>query len=226
MIVANEKSLEDILEMVREYDRILVLGCGTCTTVCRSGGEKEAEGLAAKLRERLGLIGPDKEVRAASIERQCEADFLRSFLPQAEWADAVVSLACGAGVQSLVQMLHRTPVLPGLDTSFIGSYTGEGTWVEMCRACGECVVHLTGGVCPVTRCAKKLLNGPCGGSKEGYCEVGQGKHCAWHQIYERLRALGKTGRFEDLAPVKRWTPDQEDVGPRRRVFKGVGQNWK
>jgi ferredoxin len=226
MIVANEKRLDDIVEMVRDYDRILVLGCGTCTTVCRSGGEKESEELAARLQGRLGLVGPDKEVRSASIERQCESDFIRSFLPQAEWADAIVSLACGAGVQSLVQMLQHKPVFPGLDTSFIGSFTGEGTWIEMCRACGECVVHLTGGVCPVTRCAKKLLNGPCGGSKEGYCEVGQGKPCAWHQIYERLRALNRAERFEDLAPVKRWTPDPEDAGPRCRIFKGARRNWE
>ncbi|MCF8029505.1 MAG: methylenetetrahydrofolate reductase C-terminal domain-containing protein [Desulfohalobiaceae bacterium] len=227
MIVAKEKKFDDILAMVKEYDRILVLGCGTCTAVCHSGGEKEAEDLAFRLQGKLSLISPDKEVRAANIERQCEIDFLREFLTQAEWADVVISLACGAGVQSLVQILEDKPVFPGTDTTFIGSYTGEGTWTEMCRACGECILHLTGGICPVTRCAKKLLNGPCGGtSSYGYCEVGQGKPCAWHQIIQRLEALNKLHLYEDIAPLKRWAPDPTDNGPRKRIFPGVGQHWK
>lgn len=227
MIVTKEKAFEDIEEMVKDYNKILVLGCGTCTTVCRSGGQKEAEDLAAKLQGKLGLIAPDKEVRASNIERQCEFDFLREFLPQAEWADVVVSLACGAGVQSLVQMLQDKPVFPGTDTTFIGSYTSEGTWTEMCRACGECILHLTGGICPVSRCAKKLMNGPCGGTtREGYCEVSQDKPCAWYQIIQRLQALNKVHLYEEIAPLKRWATDPSDSGPRQRIFQGTGRNWK
>lgn len=222
VIVANEKPLEEILRMVQGYRRILVLGCNTCTAVCLSGGEREARQLASQIRAKAMIDGEGPQVEASGVERQCEPEFLTEYLDDwRERFDLVVSLACGAGVQTLAELLEDRPVVPALNTAFIGSYQGDGTWVEMCKACGDCVLERTGGICPVTRCAKGLLNGPCGGSQGGSCEVDPEKPCAWHLIYERLKRLGQLERLREFVPPKRWALDRKDGGPRKRVRRDV-----
>ena len=221
MIVANEKPLDEILRMLKGYSKILVLGCNTCTAVCLAGGEKAARELAAAIESKILLDGEGPYVKAEAVERQCEPEFLQDHIEDWKFFDVILSLACGAGVQTLASLMEDRPVLPGLNTAFIGSYVGEGTWSEMCRACGDCVLELTAGICPIARCAKGMLNGPCGGSKDGRCEVDPEKPCAWHLIYERLKRLGQLEKMAEIIPPKRWATDSKDAGPRRRTKRDV-----
>jgi hypothetical protein len=224
VIVAKPKSFSDIREMTRGLSRVLVAGCGTCVAVCLAGGEKEAGILASQLRLARAAEGGSLHAFAATVERQCDREFLRLFREQVEQVDGVVSLACGAGIQFLAEMYPDTPVFPGVDTSFIGVAEGVGVWTERCKSCNQCYLGITGGICPVTMCAKGLLNGPCGGPTKGKCETDPERDCAWVQIVDRLKRQGRLDLLEPMVPARRndletrpWKIDRTDY-PKRFSF--------
>ena len=200
MIVAKPKPFDELVEMLRNFSRVLVAGCGTCVAVCLAGGEKEAGILATQLE----LVFRDRDFKsfAATVERQCDREFLALFRNHIEQADAVLSLACGAGIQFLAEMYPDKPIFPGVDTSFIGVSEGAGIWSERCRACNQCYLGLTGGICPVTMCAKGLLNGPCGGPSNGKCETSPDRDCAWVKIVERLKSQSRLDILNNITPPR------------------------
>ncbi len=200
LIVAKPKPLTEILDMIEGYSNVLVAGCGTCVAVCLAGGEKETKILASSLELAASVEKKDKQFRTVTIERQCDREFLRLIEGDINDADAVVSLACGAGIQFLAQMYDPKPVFPGVDTCFIGVSEGAGVWSERCRSCNQCYLGITGGICPVTMCAKGLLNGPCGGPSHGKCETDPIKDCAWVQIIERLERQSRLDLLNAIAP--------------------------
>jgi ferredoxin len=212
MIVAEQKPLEEIMAMTADAANVLVLGCGTCVTVCFSGGEKEAEILASSMRMKGQLDGQTKDVREVTVQRQCEWEYLDSVADQIRSADAVVSLACGVGAQAIVERFPEAHMVPGLNTRFYGLPTVHGVWEERCGGCGDCVLDYTDGICPVARCSKALLNGPCGGSHDGKCEVDDAIECAWHLIVERMKTLGHLDRLEEPHAPKNWRAGR-DGGP-------------
>lgn len=220
MIVGTRKPLAEIQDMVRKYDRLLLAGCDTCVAECVAGGLKEVAELGAALEMAFRLEGQEKDFQEISVDRQCIHEFLLEVVEAAQDREAVLSLACGAGVQALAARLPHTPVFPALNTLFIGETAERGLWLENCRGCGNCLLGLTGGICPVARCAKSLLNGPCGGARAGLCEINLALKldpevpCAWLQIYERLQALGELERLLTFAPPKDWSTG-EASGPRR-----------
>ncbi len=198
MIVAERKPFEGIKEKVQGYKRLLILGCGTCVSVCMAGGEKEVELLATQLRMANQIENKDVEIGEATIQRQCDREYIEPIVEMAKNYDAVLSMACGAGVQLVADMLEPIPVIPALNTRFIGVVEAEGFWAERCRACGNCMLDDFGGICPITRCSKGLVSGPCGGSKLGKCEAGDDKDCAWVLIYDRLKKLGKLDNIRTM----------------------------
>lgn len=216
MIVAEQKSLEELKALVGSAEKVLVVGCGTCVTVCFAGGAREASIVASSLRMASKLEGAPKAVTDVTVQRQCEWEYLDQIAEQAAEADVVLSLGCGIGVQAIAEHLPNTWVVPGLNTSFLGLPTEQGVWAERCAACGDCVLGLTGGICPIARCSKSLLNGPCGGSEEGHCEIDPEVDCAWQLIYERLESMGKLNVLLDLQPTKNWRTSR-DGGPRKIV---------
>ena len=192
MITAERKPMEEIKRMLAPYKKVLVAGCGTCVTVCWVGGEKEVAILASQLK--LARRAEENEIVTleATVERQCEREMVAEIKDKVAEVEAVLSLACGSGIQTMAEMFEDKPVFPGVNTTFIGMPEREGLWVEMCGACGDCLLDRTGGVCPVVRCAKGLLNGPCGGTRKGgKCEIDPEKDCAWVLIYRRLEKQGK-----------------------------------
>ena len=201
MVVGERKPLSEIKEMVRPYAKILIAGCDTCTAECLSGGRKQVAELAAALDMAFRLEGKAMEILEVSVDRQCIQDFLLDIIDKAEGAEAVLSIACGAGIQSLAERLPGKAVLPGLNTMFIGESSGTGLWQERCQGCGDCMLGTTGGLCPVTRCAKGLLNGPCGGTVNGRCEVDPEKECAWSRIYHRLELEGRLDNLREILPL-------------------------
>jgi hypothetical protein len=218
MIVADRKSIPEIVDMIERHDRILLLGCGTCVTVCLAGGEREVAILGSALRMALKLRGrTEVVVDECTIERQCESAFIDLISHRIADYDAVCSFGCGAGVQMLAERFSTTPVYPGLNTQFIGVLEEQGVWTEKCSGCGNCRLGEYGGICPVTRCSKRLLNGPCGGSDQGRCEVDPARDCVWQQIYERCCALGTVDRLlQTVAAPQDWSTSGE-AGPRRVV---------
>lgn len=206
MIVAQRKPFQEIEAMLAPYKRVLIAGCGTCVAVCLTGGEKEVGLLAPELSIASQIQGRSLTIGEATVERQCDREFLRELQGPVEAYDAVLSLACGAGIQFLAEMYDNKPVFPGVDTTFIGVNEAVGFWTERCRACHACVLDVTGGICPKTVCAKGLLNGPCGGTVHGKCEVDTEKPCAWTLIHQRLE---KTGRLDQIR--RTFEPGRHDM---------------
>ncbi|MBE0481550.1 MAG: methylenetetrahydrofolate reductase C-terminal domain-containing protein [Dehalococcoidia bacterium] len=202
MIVGERKPFEEIKGSIQGYKKVLIMGCGTCVSVCMAGGEKEVELLASQLRMANKLAGNDQEIGEETIQRQCDREYIEPVMEKAKKYDAVLSMACGAGVQLLADILEPMPVLPGLNTRFIGVAEAEGTWSEQCRACGNCVLANYGGICPIARCPKSILNGPCGGSQNGKCETSKDRDCAWALIYERLKKQGRLANIMTVNPPK------------------------
>jgi ferredoxin len=222
MIVADKKPIEEIIEEIKNHEKILILGCNECVTVCEAGGKKEVGVLASALRMYFLNEGMDVKIDERTLERQCDHEYLEEIRDVIDQYDAVVSLACGVGVQFTAEKYHSTPVYPGVNTNFLGVTEERGLWTERCQACGQCILATTGGICPVSRCAKRILNGPCGGSTKGKCEIHNEIDCAWQLIVDRLKALGRLDDYETLCPIKDWSTDRAG-GPRKVVREDLQQ---
>lgn len=204
MIVAKRKPLEEIKASVQDYSRVLTVGCGTCVAVCLAGGEKEVASLNAELSMARKVEKSPIELGAVTIERQCDREFLAELDETVPGYEAVVSMACGVGVQFLADRFPHLPVFPGVDTTFMGANQDVGWYEERCRGCGTCVLAYTAGICPVTTCSKGLFNGPCGGTNQGSCEVNPDTPCAWQLIYERLELQNRVANIMPIFPAQEW----------------------
>ncbi len=210
MIVAELKPIEEIAASARPYQKLVVAGCGGCVTVCLSGGEKEARRLAGLLRLAAQAEGREQQLLVLESVRQCDSELIAEGDEAFRGADAILSLACGAGVQFLAEKYPCTPILPAVNTSFLGVNRELGYWTEMCQGCGDCLLEKTGGICPVARCAKSHFNGPCGGCQNGVCEVGGGgTDCAWQLIYNRLARLGQLDRLLEVNELRDWSRSRD-----------------
>jgi len=204
MIVASRKPISEIKQVLAGHDKVLFVGCGTCVTVCLAGGEREVGIMSYAMRMARRLDGRPIEIEQVTIERQCENEFIQELAPAAERNAAILSFGCGAGVQAIAERFPEKPVYAALDTQFLGILEEQAVWAEKCLGCGSCVLSDFGGICPITRCAKRLLNGPCGGSTEERCEVSPDRPCAWQLIYRRLKAIGQLDNLERIVPPKDW----------------------
>ncbi len=216
MIVASPKSIKEIVQIIDRHEKVLFVGCGTCVTVCLAGGEREVGISAYAVRMARTLAGKPVEIEQATVERQCENEFIKDLVPAVERSQAVVSFGCGAGVQALAERFPGKPVYAALNTEFLGILEEQAVWAEKCLGCGDCMLSTFGGICPVTRCAKRMLNGPCGGSTEARCEVAEDRPCAWQLIYKRLQGIGQLDRLEPIIPPKDWSSAWHS-GARRKV---------
>ncbi len=221
MIVAVRKPLPEIEAMLASCRSIALLGCRGCVTVCNAGGEKEVGVLAATLALARRTRGETIEIREVTIERQCDPEYVDPLGASLAGVDAVMSLACGAGIGFVAERHPRVRVLPAVNTVFIGVTEGAGKWAERCQACGDCRLGRTAGICPIARCSKSILNGPCGGSMRGSCEIDQAVPCAWASIVERLEERGELGLYEEFVSANDWRTSR-DGGPRRAAREDLG----
>ena len=220
MIVADRKPIEEIIGEIKDKKNILILGCNECVTVCEAGGKKEVGVLASALRMNFLKEGREVKIDEITLERQCDHEYLEEIRDVIDQYDAVVSLACGVGVQFMAEKYYELPIYPGVNTCFMGVTEERGVWTERCQGCGQCILARTGGLCPVSRCAKRLFNGPCGGSSQGICEVSKETACVWHLIIEQLKVLGQMDNYEEISPIKDWSTDRAG-GPRKVVREDV-----
>ena len=213
MVVSEKKPIEELLGYLKGAKKVVLVGCGDCASACKTGGEPEIsemkETLAANGIEVTGsvIIPTACNLLLGKKELKAVKDALKE-------ADAVVSMACGDGTQTIMKNVKKQniPVYPANDTLFIGEVERVGKFEEACKACGECELGWTGGICPVTMCAKGLVNGACGGAKNGKCEVSPDNDCAWVLIYERLKALGQLDNMKEVRAPKDYS---KQLNPRR-----------
>ena len=216
MITAERKPLPEIKEMISPFKKILVVGCGSCVAECASGGEKEVALLASALRMDARKEGREVDIKEMTLDRQCVYQFIDQLTDLIDQYDAVLSIGCGAGVQAVAEIFPEAVILPGLNTTFVGETKEAGLWIENCRGCGDCKLGVFAAVCPVTRCAKGLFNGPCGGSKDGKCETDADTPCAWQLIIDRLDKKGCLDLLQKVYPPQDWSK-QQGKGPRKIV---------
>jgi len=186
--ITRKKPEEEIDRLLSGLGRIFVIGCGTCVTLTHTGGAPEVEAMKEQLTGKGKLITGSTVLPVACDNLTGEA--LKEFGHQMHQADALLVMTCAFGVQTVARQM-KAMVVPALDTLFIGKETGPGLFDEVCTQCGTCIIGETGGICPVTTCHKGLVNGPCGGTNNGRCEIDSEKDCAWTLIYNRLKELGR-----------------------------------
>ncbi len=222
MITAERKPLEEIMEFVKPHGRILLVGCNECVTVCAAGGRKEVGLLASALQLKFMKEGQTLDIKEMTLERQCDPEYVEELTSFVDQADAVLSMACGCGVQEVARRYKNLPVYPALNTKFMGASERQEVWAERCQGCGDCLLGITGGICPIARCSKRLLNGPCGGSTSGKCEISPEVDCVWQLIWDRLKALGMEDRYEDIMPAKDWQTGRGG-GPRKIIREDLAE---
>ncbi len=220
MIVGEQKNIDEIAAMLEkeDFDNLLITGCGTCVTVSMAGGEREVNALAEILQAYFASKNKNVKIQKATVKRQCDFEFLDDLENEVDSTGLVLSLGCGVGVQHLAERFPDKVVLPGLNTSFYGAVTNTGELAERCIGCGNCVLDEYHGVCPIARCSKSLLNGPCGGSQDGKCEVDPEIDCGWQLIYDRVKRLNKLEVVTGYHEPKDWQT-YRDGGPRKHVNK-------
>lgn len=213
MIITKQKEFKEILKHLEGQDRIFLVGCGECSTTCKTGGEAEV----VAIKEALEKCG--KSVTGYSIpSAPCVASQVKLALAKnkktIDSSDAILVLACGLGIQSVKDNIRvDKPIHIACDTLFMGAVDASGTFLEKCSACGDCILEKTGMICPVTRCPKSLLNGPCGGQDKGKCEVDKTRDCAWILIYNELKKHGKLGLLREIKSPK----DQSKLSKPRQL---------
>lgn len=207
--ITRQKSLEDIMRMLQGLDRIFVIGCGTCATMTRTGGRDEVLDMKQKLLD-TGKMVTGWTVIPTACDDMTEVS-LNDIGGTIKNADCILVMSCALGVQKVGSYIDKI-VIPALDTLFIGVEDGTGNFHEVCDQCGQCVLGYTAGICPITACHKGLLNGPCGGTNDGKCEVDKQKDCAWTLIYRRLEAMGRLDLMRQYQPIR-----NSQVEPRPRI---------
>lgn len=201
MIISEKKPMEEVLKFLKNAETVVLVGCNQCAATCKSGGEEEV----VNMKEELEAVGK-KVLGYTILDPACNLlkskKDLKTLKEELKEADAIISLACGDGTQTIVKNLKKIPVYPGNNTLFIGETKRVGEFEEACKACGECELGWTGGICPVTMCAKGLINGACGGAKNGKCEVSPENECAWINIYDRLKDINQLENLLEIRPMK------------------------
>jgi len=207
MIITKQKKFEDLLNSVGK-DPVFIVGCNECATLCHTGGEEEVLAMKDAFEK--------KQVRVSGwviLEPACHLNndkrLLRSFKEELSKSKKILVLACGNGVQTITEIFDDKDIISGTDTLFLGEIKRVNEFDKRCDMCGECLLDLFGGLCPVSRCPKSMLNGPCGGAKGGKCEINPDMDCVWDQIYNRLKQSGKLHLLEEIQKPKDWSKSLE-----------------
>ena len=215
--ITAQKPLDEVIQCLEKCQWVHIIGCGTCATLCHTGGKSEV----IEMKDKLEAAGK-KVTGWMVIPTACDeltGDALRANAEDVEAADCILAMTCAVGVQTISLHLQKPkPVYPALNTLFLGMEESPGHFIEACMQCGSCVLGRTAAICPLVRCAKSLLNGPCGGSADGKCEISPDIPCGWQLIYDRLAEMGRLEEMEEIEPIKDWSTSLFG-GPRRIDIK-------
>ncbi len=210
MIITQKRNFKELMENIKNYKSFFLLGCSECSTLCGTGGEPELKAMKEALKAEgkkvtgtfVAKIGC--QVLGTKVE-------LKPFKDAITEAECILVMSCGAGAQTVVELFENKPVYPTNDTMFLGNMTRLQMFDERCSLCGKCILDKTGGICPITACPKGLLNGPCGGTNDGKCEVSPDIECAWVRIYNRMKRLGKLEEMKETIKPKDWAAHKKPM---------------
>jgi len=209
MIISKQKPLEEILEALDDKKKIFIIGCGECSTTCQAGGETEVKKMVSDLTSAGKVVVGTIIPKSPCVTSQVKTEISKA-RGQLKLADCILVMACGLGTQSVLENARfKGVVVTACDTMFGGATTASNDFIEYCSLCGDCVLNFTAGICPVTRCSKGLLNGPCGGAKDKKCEVDRNRDCAWILIYNRLKELGQLDKMFQTRPPKDYSKNSK-----------------
>ncbi len=197
--ITSQKPFEEITGYLEKFDRIFIIGCGNCTTMMKTGGVEEVAEMSAQLQD-SGKMVTGNMVLPTACDDMTDA-VMKEHAQAIEIADCLLVMSCSLGVQKVASYIEK-PVVPGVDTLFIGVEDIPGVFKEVCDQCGQCIIGETAGICPITACHKGLVNGPCGGTNNGMCEVDPESPCAWTLIYQRLERLGQLDLMKKYHPPR------------------------
>ena len=211
--ITVKKPFDEIKESLKDVEKVFLVGCGTCATMCHTGGLLEV----LEMKEELEKSG--KKVTGWMVPPVACDDVTKNAIDEntdaIKEADALLVLSCAFGIHSVV-IFSDKPVFPATNTLYIGKEDTPGHFSRVCIQCGECVLAFTAGICPIARCAKQLFNGPCGGAQGGKCEISPDLPCAWHLIIERLSKSGQLHKLEKIVPPKNWGKNLTNISPIKR----------
>ncbi len=226
-----QKPLEEILENIGTDEKIFVVGCSNCAAKCKSGGETETKEMKRRLEEKgVKVTGWAVPSDGGSLCKLSLAEKLLNvdYKNETEKADAFLVLACGQGLHTVMDATDGGIAHIGCDTIFGGETVNDDFITEYCSLCGECIAEWTGGLCPLTLCTKSLLNGPCGGAKDGKCEADKEKDCGWQLIYDRLKKIGKLDLMKKYREPKNYLkwgkPRSLLMEGKKATFKSLAGN--
>jgi hypothetical protein len=215
MLISEQKPLEEILSYLDGDKSVFLVGCKGCAEGWGSGGEKQVAEMKNILQEQGRTV-----MGSVVVDMLCDGALtklkLRAHKNEIAAADSILVLTDGAGVQTVAELVDKV-VHPGCNTLSSGGAHAEWKEAERCLECGDCMLEFTGGLCPIARCSKHLLNGPCGGSQDGKCEVDPDIPCVWQQIVDRLAKLGQLGKLERLVTPKNWSVSLISGPPVKRL---------
>ncbi len=197
--ITKQKPFEEVQQLLEKLDRVYIIGCGTCAAMTKTGGVEQVHEMRKRLQE-LGKLVTGSIVIPIACDEMTETAIKENDGP-VQNANCILVMACALGVHR-VSLYIGKPVIPALDTLFIGMEDSPGDFHEVCAQCGQCVLGRTAGICPLTACHKGLLNGPCGGTNNGKCEVDKNRDCAWTLIYKRLEEQGRLDLMRQYEPPK------------------------
>lgn len=203
MIITRQKDFNDILRSI-ENGPVFIIGCSECATLCHTGGEEEVISMKQSL-EKKNILTTGWIILEPACNLQNDKRLLKKHKTEIEKAKKILVLSCGNGVQTVTEIIDNTDIIAGTDTLFIGEIKRVGDFEKRCIMCGDCIQDLFDGVCPISRCPKSMLNGPCGGSIDGKCEVDDELDCIWDIIYKCLKEKGQLSRLKDIKKPKDWS---------------------
>jgi ferredoxin len=203
MIISTKKRFDDILNSIRG-EPVFIVGCNECATLCHTGGEEEILEMKNAIEEKK-IIVTGWVILEPACHLNNDKRLLKSHKEEIDKAKKILVLACGNGVQTVSEIFIDKDIISGTDTLFLGEIKRASEFEKRCSMCGECLLDSFGGFCPISRCPKSLLNGPCGGSMDGKCEVDPELDCVWDTIYKYLKERGKLDLLKEVKEPKDWS---------------------
>lgn len=205
MIITQKRDQKQLLETIKDYNSFFLIGCSECASLCGTGGEPELKDMKELLESEGKKVTGTFVAKTGCQVLGTKVELKKNFKDEVNDAECILVMSCGAGTQSAVDLYKNKPVYPTNDSLFLGNMTRLQMFDERCSLCGECILDKTGGICPVTTCPKGLLNGPCGGTNEGKCEVSSDIECAWTRIYNRLKEINRLDDMKKMTEPKNWS---------------------
>jgi hypothetical protein len=225
MLVSEPKPWEEVVGYLNGEDKIFIVGCKGCAEVSQTGGEPQVLEMKQKL-EQAGKTVTGYTVVDFLCDRALVILRLKAREDEVMAADSLLVMTCGVGVQATAAVVDKV-THPACNTLNLGGARGEWRGSERCLECGDCLLDLTGGICPLTACTKSLINGPCGGAKDGKCEVEPDvRDCGWHLIYERLKKLDRLDRMKEVVPPKAYSKMEPPKRLRSTIMWALEQQEK